>query len=57
MIFPKFGTKSEWGGNFGSFGEFSPGQKGSEVGCQIDLHGLTGRPTSDPFWSGENLSK
>ena len=41
----------------GHFERFSPGQNGSEVGRQITLNSLTGRPTSEPFWPGENLSK
>ena len=36
---------------------FSPGEIRFEVGRQIALNSPTGRPTSEPFWPGENLSE
>ena len=41
----------------GHLERFSPGQNGSEVGCQITLNSLAGHPTSEPFWPGKNLFK
>ena len=57
MIFQKdYGTKSEWGSNFGSFGKIFTCPKwlqswGPGRSCKAQ------RPTSEPFWPDENLSK
>ena len=42
---------------WGRLERFSPGPNGSEVGRQITLNSLAGRPTLEPFGPGENLSK
>ena len=41
----------------GHLERFSPGQNGSEVGRPEGLSKAIGRPTSEPFWPGENLSE
>ena len=40
----------------GIFERFSPGQNGPEVGGPVRLFKVIWRPTSEPFWPGENLS-
>ena len=57
MIFQKFGPNPSGVAISGHSERFSPGPNGSEVGRPIALNSPPGRPTSEPFGPGENLSE
>ena len=57
MIFEIFGPIPECLAILGHSERFSPGNIRPEVGHPIALNSLAGRPTSEPFGPGENLSE